>query len=446
MSQRDDQLNRLAPYIDMIIGMPITVTQNINTSHGICNGTFGTVIDIQFPEGTLFSKIHDAESYTFVLIPTKPPDAIIIFIENGIECPFLKGIIIFLIIYLSYKIYLNLDYPIGSYPILRYTSKSDKKILLGYGRDDLPREVSVKLCQFPIVSSVACTMYKIQGETVDSLVVANWKAKYNSCPQQAYICVSRVTKGDDFCSMDLFTEKHKQSFKPPIHTHIEDKRLRILSASFLNSFNIKEMFDQHIDMSHKQSVFDKQIDNILANTSSESINKNLKSSTMNQRFSKLSSMLATKQSNMKLEVTNNISEIDILFDKTPSSISETTTMNQRFSKLSSMLAKKQSIMKHNTTNNISDIDILFDKTPSSISETTTMNQRFSKLSSMLAKKQSIMKHNTTNNISDIDILFDNNPSICISETTAMNQRFSKLCSIVATELAASKTKHKVFIR
>jgi predicted nucleotidyltransferase len=160
------------------------------------------------------------------------------------------------------------------------------------------------------------------------------------------------------------------------------------------------MFDQHIDMSHKQSVFDKQIDNILANTSSESINKNLKSSTMNQRFSKLSSMLATKQSNMKLEVTNNISEIDILFDKTPSSISETTTMNQRFSKLSSMLAKKQSIMKHNTTNNIS----------------------------------------------DIDILFDNNPSICISETTAMNQRFSKLCSIVATELAASKTKHKVFIR
>jgi hypothetical protein len=111
-----------------------------------------------------------------------------------------------------------------------------------------------------------------------------------------------------------------------------------------------------------------------------------------------------------------------------------------------MLATKQSNMKLEVTNNISEINILFDNTPSSISETTTMNQRFTKLSSMLAKKQSIMKHNTTNNISDIDILFDNNPSICISETTAMNQRFSKLCSIVATELAASKTKHKVFIR
>jgi hypothetical protein len=97
MSQRDDQLSRLAPFIDVIIGMPITITQNINTTYGICNGTFGKVLDIQFPTDTVFYKIRDAESSTYIYIPSKPPDVIIIFIEDGFECPFLKGILFYIL-------------------------------------------------------------------------------------------------------------------------------------------------------------------------------------------------------------------------------------------------------------------------------------------------------------------------------------------------------------
>jgi hypothetical protein len=91
MSQRDDKLSRLAPYIDLVIGMPITITQNINTSLGICNGTFGKVIDIQFPQDTLFHKIRDSESDAIFILPTKPANVIIVFIPGGVKCPFLPG-------------------------------------------------------------------------------------------------------------------------------------------------------------------------------------------------------------------------------------------------------------------------------------------------------------------------------------------------------------------
>lgn len=92
MSTLDNKLGRLSPYIDFIIGMPITITQNINTSLGICNGTFGKAIDIQFPVDTRFREIVDANTNTIVLIPDKPPDVIIVLIQNGRYCSYLPGV------------------------------------------------------------------------------------------------------------------------------------------------------------------------------------------------------------------------------------------------------------------------------------------------------------------------------------------------------------------
>jgi hypothetical protein len=91
MSLLDNKLERISPFIDFVFGMPITVTQNINTSLGICNGTFGKAIDIQFPSETKFCDIIDANSGATVLIPSKPPSVIIILTKNGRTCPYLPG-------------------------------------------------------------------------------------------------------------------------------------------------------------------------------------------------------------------------------------------------------------------------------------------------------------------------------------------------------------------
>jgi hypothetical protein len=106
-------------------------------------------------------------------------------------------------------------------------------------------------------------MYKVQGETLNSLIIARWRDSKFYSKQQAYICVSRVTTGDSFASMDTFTDKHIEQFKPPDHTHIEDKRLRKLSKEFLESDEVKELFEENYDLSHKHQDHDNKIEKIL---------------------------------------------------------------------------------------------------------------------------------------------------------------------------------------
>lgn len=106
-------------------------------------------------------------------------------------------------------------------------------------------------------------MYKVQGETLNSMIIARWKDVKFYNKQQAYICVSRVTNGESFGSMDEFTEEHKEQFKPSYHTHVEDKRLRQLSQRFFDSAEIKELFEYNYDLSHKQQHHDDKIDSII---------------------------------------------------------------------------------------------------------------------------------------------------------------------------------------
>jgi hypothetical protein len=57
------------------------------------------VIDIQFPENTKFHKIRDSISKSIFILPTNPPDVIIVNIPNGVKCPYLPGNNIYIYIY-----------------------------------------------------------------------------------------------------------------------------------------------------------------------------------------------------------------------------------------------------------------------------------------------------------------------------------------------------------
>ena len=63
MSMSAARTGRLAPYLDLIPGMPIVFTQNVNAALGIANGTFGNLYDIQFPSDSRFRLIEDAGTW-----------------------------------------------------------------------------------------------------------------------------------------------------------------------------------------------------------------------------------------------------------------------------------------------------------------------------------------------------------------------------------------------
>jgi hypothetical protein len=73
MGLDESKFGRLAPFLDLIIGMPVMVTQNEEPRKGIANGTFGILEDIQFPSDTLFRKVYDNVIEVEVLVPSKLP-------------------------------------------------------------------------------------------------------------------------------------------------------------------------------------------------------------------------------------------------------------------------------------------------------------------------------------------------------------------------------------
>jgi hypothetical protein len=59
MGLPDSSLGRLAPYLDLIIGMPIQVSQNVRAEKMVANGTLDRLEAIIYHPGTTFRLVHD---------------------------------------------------------------------------------------------------------------------------------------------------------------------------------------------------------------------------------------------------------------------------------------------------------------------------------------------------------------------------------------------------
>ncbi|KAF1776747.1 hypothetical protein GQ600_24049 [Phytophthora cactorum] len=71
--------------------------------------------------------------------------------------------------------------------------------------------------QFPFVCSIGSTAYKAQGDTLDSLVVVDWKSSvsFANKPQQNYLLVSRVASRHALLAMQPFTKEIARWSRPP---------------------------------------------------------------------------------------------------------------------------------------------------------------------------------------------------------------------------------------
>ena len=215
------------PVLDVYIGMPVLVTQNISVEIGIANGSQATVHDIVFrrlqnPNSTTetpvtFKTIETANG-AHVLIPSEKPLYIVIKIEN---CNHIC------------KFNASISEP-GLFPI-QVMSDSTPPIKSQNIKD------SFRITQFPITPSFSLTDFKLQGKTLDSMIISpftidhslieSMKITQSLTGPSLYVLLSRVRKSENLYICKKFTDDNFNKCKPLQTTLDEDTRLIQLAQS-----------------------------------------------------------------------------------------------------------------------------------------------------------------------------------------------------------------------
>ncbi|ETI57086.1 hypothetical protein F441_09987 [Phytophthora nicotianae CJ01A1] len=99
----------------------------------------------------------------------------------------------------------------------------------------IPRVLSVKIQQFPLVCAVASTVYKVQGETLDSMVVTEWRSQNGVAnkKEQPYLQVSQVTSRYAFTALEPLTNDIIAWARPSKSALDEEARLEQLCGMTL---------------------------------------------------------------------------------------------------------------------------------------------------------------------------------------------------------------------
>jgi hypothetical protein len=218
MALPDTKFGRMAPYLDLIVGMPIQITQNVRAGKSVANGTLGVLEAIIYHPETTFCIVHDSIADMNVKVPSLPPRALIVRIHRGSAAAAMPGC--------------DSDlFPL--FPDARSFSQSD--IRLAPSGSGMPRSLSVRIEQFPLVCAISSTVYKVQGETLDNMIVAEWRSESRLANkrEQPYLLVSRVTSRNAFRTLCPLTEDIIKWAHPAAEALAEESRLQRLSEKTL---------------------------------------------------------------------------------------------------------------------------------------------------------------------------------------------------------------------
>jgi len=217
MGLPDTKFGRMAPYLDLIIGMPIQVSQNVRAGKMVANGTLGRLEAIVYHPGTSFRLVHDAAANMTVKVPNIPPPAVLVRIDRGASAISMPGPNDENIFQLFFD-------------ALAYNACD---IVLPGSIAGVSRSLSLRLQQFPLVCAVSSTVYKVQGETLDDMVVTEWRSKSTAANkrEQPYLLVSRVTSREAFCTLQPLTKDIISWAHPSKAALDEEARLKQLSIA-----------------------------------------------------------------------------------------------------------------------------------------------------------------------------------------------------------------------
>jgi len=75
--------------------------------------------------------------------------------------------------------------------------------------------IYVKMTTFPVVNGIALSTYKVQGDTLNAMIVANWRSNTSADkPEQGYVMVSRCKTRQNLLILEPLTESACNYFKP----------------------------------------------------------------------------------------------------------------------------------------------------------------------------------------------------------------------------------------
>jgi len=234
MGLDESKFGRLAPFLDLVIGMPIMVTQNEEPLKGIANGTFGILEDIQFPTDTKFRTIFDDVLEIEVLVPSKLP--LLAWIRTnrgaGAAAPPVNG----------HESLTNRTDLFPIYPRQPFLPAKKIKLRSRESRGEIRYLKNLKITQLPIIPCSASTAYKLQGETLESEVIVDWKSETHviNKRQQAYLMLSRCTTRYALITLNTFTEYLAKWFVPEQDVLDEDDRLKQLSNKLVMELDKEE--------------------------------------------------------------------------------------------------------------------------------------------------------------------------------------------------------------
>ncbi|KAG4049019.1 hypothetical protein PC123_g15676 [Phytophthora cactorum] len=155
MALPDTKLGRMAPYLDLVSGMPIQVTQNIRAETMVANGTIRRLEAIVYHPETTFRLVYDSVADMTVKVPSISPPAVIVRIDSGASAAAMQGCA-----------------DANLFPLFFDAQAYNRcEIALAGCVKGVPLCFSVRIQQFPLVCAVSSTVYKVQGETLQGIVV-----------------------------------------------------------------------------------------------------------------------------------------------------------------------------------------------------------------------------------------------------------------------------------
>jgi hypothetical protein len=223
MSLSENNLDRFSPFIDIHPGLNVYITQNVCKFDGVVNAAFATIHDIVFPPNTQFKLFADTTLSINVLVPDKQPSYILVKLDHDLPPNTFPGL------------------PPNVFPIFR--KYSNGKIIDLPSNPDTPnkkRSAKIKITQFPLVSAVASSIYKIQGDTLEAGIIGQWRSSTAADhPHQAYVQISRFPTPENFTIMYPFTQEDAAYFKPKQDALDEEERLIKLAEKYTADFKRK---------------------------------------------------------------------------------------------------------------------------------------------------------------------------------------------------------------
>lgn len=182
----DDKTDRLPMILDLIIGMPVTITKNHNINIHLANGTLGTIVGFQHDPDNSFILIND-DDYPYYKCTHFPQLVFVkLFQKQKVQIPCLPQDIL----------------PV---PVVTLNSQ----IHLSH------RHFSMKIKQIPIVPAYAVTVEKVQGLTLESVTICNLLDKRKTAQTSSlYVSLSRCKDPTQVLLEHDLTLEYCKSFIP----------------------------------------------------------------------------------------------------------------------------------------------------------------------------------------------------------------------------------------